>query len=393
MEQAQQWMRECLALARRGLGWTSPNPPVGALIVRGGEVLGRGWHAELGALHAETAALADATARHGAEALRGAQCYVSLEPCSHIGRQPSCCRALAEAGIAGVHYGCEDADPRTAGRAVDVLASLGVACRGGVLEAECRAFLEHYLHEKRARQPFAHLKLALSLDAKLACANGASQWLSGPQSHGLAHYLRQKYDAVLVGSGTVRADNPRLTVRPETLEAYCPSSELRLRQPVRVVLDPRFELLPRLLDPAGGLAAALPAQPRREGLPWLVIAGLSRHRPAAPEAPDGVEVLVLPATSAGRLDLHALKAALHSLGIRSLLIEGGAGVAQEYLAQRAVERLTLVYTPLIIGAEGLGFAPPLGAQSLEAALHLDEVAAEVLGRDVAVSARPLWREA
>lgn len=386
-------MAECLALARRGLGWTAPNPPVGALILRGGEVLGRGWHAELGALHAEAAALADARARHGLEALRGAECYVSLEPCSHIGRQPSCCHALAEAGIAAVHYGCEDADPRTAGRAKAVLAGLGVGCTGGLLEAECRSFVEHYLHEKRTGQVYAHLKLALSLDAKLACGNGASQWLSGPQSHGLAHYLRQKYDAVLVGSGTVLADNPRLTVRAETLDAYCPSSELRLRHPVRVILDPRFELLPRLLDPAGGLAAAVPPEPRSSFRPWLVVVGLSQHKPGNVALPPGVELFAMPGVVDGRIDFHALYEWLYrSASITSLLIEGGAVVAQECLAQRAVERITLVYTPLIIGAEGLGFAPPLAAESLDAALRLDDVEAAMLGSDVAMSARPRWRE-
>ncbi|MCC7479396.1 bifunctional diaminohydroxyphosphoribosylaminopyrimidine deaminase/5-amino-6-(5-phosphoribosylamino)uracil reductase RibD [bacterium] len=377
------FVHEALLLAEAAMGSTSPNPPVGSVIVREGQIIGRGAHRRLGDLHAESAALLDAGD------CRGASCFVSLEPCSHIGRQPSCCHLLHEAGIQRVVWGCGDADPRSAGRAENVLAGLGIKTRAGVLEEDCRAFLRHYLCAEEQQQCFSHLKLALSLDAKLACANGASQWLSGPQSLGLAHYLRWKYDGVLVGWRTVLADNPRLTVRPPVLEPYYPGAEARsFRQPVRVVLDPRFELLPRLMQPGSDLAITQ-LEGQRQDLPGLVIAGAESRMPAAQEQP-GTVLLGLPEHPGGGLDLGQLRSGLYRLGLRSLLVEGGAGLAQSFLRQQEVSHMTLVYTPLLIGSDGLGFSPEQGCLTISECPSLFALEIEVLGRDCAISGRPVW---
>lgn len=374
------WMRAALELAWRGLGWTSPNPPVGCVLVRDGAVIGRGWHAQLGGPHAEAAALADAGDAHGAT------CYTTLEPCTHTGHQPPCCDALRAAGVRRVVYGVDDADPRTAGRARAVLEARGIVVEGGVLAEQCAEQLDSYLFAKRHGRPLVRLKLALSFDGKLACAGGASQWLSGPESLGLAHWLRQSHDAVLVGTGTVVHDDPRLTVRSDVLAAYDVPAGLRPRDPVRVVLDPRFGLLPRLAD----LRLSQPGNQRGD-VPALILVGLAGQVPAAAaeslsKLPLTAQLVEVPPDTDGRLDFAAMWTALHNLGVHSVLVEGGAGVARGILARRAADRLTLVYTPHILGADAQDFSPMLGAATIAAGLHLSAVSSRQLGNDVVVSA-------
>jgi diaminohydroxyphosphoribosylaminopyrimidine deaminase/5-amino-6-(5-phosphoribosylamino)uracil reductase len=372
---------EALQLAHAGLGWAAPNPLVGAVLVREGQVIGRGAHLRDGEEHAETLAV------RAAGDARGATCYVNLEPCTHVGRQPSCCHELAQAGVTRVVYGAQDGDPRTAGQADGVLAGLGIACTPGVLKGECADFLDYYLYGYCMQRAFIHLKLALSLDAKVACANGHSQWLSGPESLGYAHYLRQKYDAVLVGYRTVQADDPRLTVRPDVLGAYRDlTAGTKPRNPVRVVLDPRFELLARLqllkLSNVDGCW--------RGDLPRIVIAGWREYYPEQEPGIPGLVLLAPATTSTGELSFTDLARQLYGLGIRSLLIEGGAGVAKSALRQRAVDKLSLVYTPTLIGAEGLGFTPELGSTAVATCPRLERPRAEALGRDCLLSGYPLW---
>ncbi len=378
------FVHEALRLAEANMGYTAPNPPVGAVLVREGRIIGRGAHLKLGDLHAEAQALRDAGDA------QGATCYVSLEPCSHVGRQPSCCNLLAEAGVSRVVWGCDDADPRSAGRAATVLGAQGIETRSGVLADSCAAFLRHYLLSEQQQRCFVHLKLALSLDAQLACANGASQWLSGPQSLGLAHYLRWKYDAVLVGRGTVLADNPRLTVRPEVLEPYYQGAAARIfRQPVRLVLDPSFELLPQFSQNPARFSL-LDLQGQRDDLPGLIVIGRADALPAEHNLPPQVQLMGLGLDSAGRLDLRQMRVMLFERGLRSLLIEGGGAVARSVLLQQAADRLTLVYTPVLIGSDGQGFSPALGSRSIAECPRLTDVDVEVLGQDCAYSGRPQW---
>jgi diaminohydroxyphosphoribosylaminopyrimidine deaminase / 5-amino-6-(5-phosphoribosylamino)uracil reductase len=371
-------MREALALAERGLGWVAPNPPVGCVLVRDGQVIGRGWHAQLGGLHAETAALA------AAGDARGATCYVTLEPCSHVGRQPACTDALIRAGVARVVYGALDPDRRTCGKARGILEAQGIAVSEGVLQSACERFLDAYMHYQSTGRPFVQLKLALSLDARLACANGQSQWLSGPESHGYAHYLRQVGDGILVGRGTVLADDPQLSVRPEVLAGFGEFG-FAPRDPVRIVLDPDFSLLPQLT----GLKLAQPGG-FREGLPQLVLLGRIGALPANWSDQlvgltldvRAIEIETLPDS---HLDLHAAITQLGGLGLTSILVEGGAGVARSFLAQGVADKLTLVYTPALLGSDALDFSPTLGLTSVQAAPRLQDVETRALGSDVLVS--------
>ena len=376
------YMREAVQLAHRGLGWTSPNPLVGCVLVKDGTVLARAAHLHDGEEHAEVLAL-----RQAGEAARGATCYVNLEPCSHVGRQPACCQQLAAAGVACVVYGCRDADQRTAGMAATLLPELGIETREGVLQEECEDFLDYYLENRRGGRPYMHLKLALSLDGKVACANGNSQWLSGPESLGYAHYLRQKYDAVLVGYRTVLADNPRLTVRPDVLAAYRPLDEgTPARNPVPVILDPHLETLPRLaklhLWKAGGSF--------REQLPRAIYVAEKSCARTAGGLPPGVEIIGLPKTGSGKLKLGKLSRALARLGIRSVLVEGGARLAQEAIRQQAVDKVSLVITPKLIGRDGLEFTPLLGCHSVEHCLRLCHQQVDLLGNDVVLSGKLNW---
>ena len=371
------YMQEALDLALRGIGWTSPNPLVGAVLVRDGTVIGRGWHARDGEKHAEVIAL------ENAGDARGATCYVTLEPCTHLGRQPACSDLLAQAGVRRVVYGCDDTDDRTAGKAAPLLESRGIEVKGGCLRSQCERQLDYYLKCQRTQAAYFHLKLALSLDGKVACASGSSQWLSGPESLGYAHFLRQKYDAVLVGYRTVLKDNPRLTTRVETMAHYYAMPDELTRNPVRIILDPRFEL-------AGGIdklnIGKFDGAFRQPGLKLVIVGSATVLLPSLDADAPVFELALEP--SSGLLDFHELKRELWALGIHSVLVEGGGGLAREALRQQAVDKLTLVYTPVLIGGDGIGFSPELGCASLQDCPRLVVPEAFVLGSDCLLEGYP-----
>lgn len=368
---AEYYMYRALQLARRGLGWASPNPLVGCVIVREGRALGEGWHARYGETHAEVAAIASAGE------CRGATAYISLEPCSHVGNQPSCTHALINAGVSRVVFAFEDPDPRSHDRARGLLEAAGISVQSGLLAEEARLQLDYFRHIQRNQNTFICLKLAISLDGRIACANGQSQWLSGLQSHGYAHFLRQKYDAILVGCGTVRSDNPRLTTREEQLrEFYAAAHELRIRNMCRVVLDPQFSLLPHLSEFAISSSDGI----FREDLPRLVVVGREDCLPQGHTVPG---VLLLPlSVHENRLHFSELRTRLWQLGICSLLVEGGAAVAASLLAQRSADQLALVVTPLLLGSDARSFSPPLGLETLGEAHGYTLLDSKRLGQDV-----------
>lgn len=375
------FMHEALRLALGGLGWASPNPLVGCVLVRDGRIIGRGFHAQDGEAHAEVRALGEAGDA------RGATAYVSLEPCSHVARQPSCCHELARAGVERVIWGALDVDPRSAGQAETTLHQLGLTQTGRALVDDCERFLDYYLTSRSRQRTFAHLKLALSLDGKLACPTGHSQWLSGPQSLGYAHYLRLKYDAVLVGYRTALADNPRLTVRADALAGYAEQlSGMQLRQPARVIVDPRCELVPGLAELN---LARFEDGEFRERLPRLVLVCRREF------APDGLKV---PHTQLVALDVKDPQPLLFAeifqrlwqMGIHSTLIEGGGGLAAELLKQQAADKLTLVYTPVIIGADGIGFAPKMDCRYIGDCPRISVTRQLMLGNDALIEGVPAW---
>ena len=324
-EISDRFMKRALELAACGLGRTSPNPAVGAVVVRDGAIVGEGYHRRAGEPHAERVALANA-----GEAARDAQIYVSLEPCCHHGRTPPCTDAIAEAGIASVVYALQDPDPLCAGGGEAALRAAGIDVQGGFMAEEAGRLLEGYIRHRRTGRPLMTVKLAMSLDGRIATRTGDSRWISGEQSRGIVHRLRDRCDVVMVGAGTVLADDPSLTTRD------VPGG----RDALRVIADSR---------------ARTPASARvihQESDAGCLIACTDAAPPERVQAlrDAGAEVVVLP-ERAGRVDLGALMDELGARGALNVLIEGGGGLVAGALEAGVVDRMLLFYAPLIIGGE------------------------------------------
>lgn len=354
------FMARALALAARGLGRTFPNPPVGAVFVRGGRVVGEGYHHRAGAPHAEIEALRAAGAR-----ARGAVLYVTLEPCTHFGRTPPCVDALLPLGLERVVCAAVDPDPRVRGRGIRRLRRAGVPVTVGVGAAEAARLLAGYRMRVLRGRPLVTLKLAATLDGRIAAAGGDARWITGAAARRLAHALRDVSDAVLVGAETVRRDDPRLTCR-------LPGG----RDPVRVVLaGPRLALPPRarVLAPGGPptwIVAPVGAAP-------ALVAALLRR---------GAEVILVPGVQ-GRIPFARVAAALGRRGLTTLLVEGGATVAAEALRAGIVDRLVLFLAPALLGGDAVPAVGALGRARVRDAVRLADVAVGRVGRDLVVEAR------
>ncbi|MBN1412636.1 MAG: bifunctional diaminohydroxyphosphoribosylaminopyrimidine deaminase/5-amino-6-(5-phosphoribosylamino)uracil reductase RibD [Spirochaetales bacterium] len=320
----EKYMRQALKLARRGLGKVSPNPMVGAVIVKKGRVIGQGFHRYFGGNHAEIDAL-----EHAAENVAGATMYVTLEPCSHYGKTPPCADAVISKKLGKVVIGMVDPDARVSGRGLAKLKEAGIETVTGVLGPECRALNETYVKHRSTGLPFVTVKWAQTLDGRIATARGDSRWISCPESLKLAHRLRATHDAILVGAGTVIKDNPELTARL-----------VRGRDPVRVVLDSRLRI-PRdarvLTDQkaARTLVAATPAADKDR------LSDLNAM---------GIEVLIVPADARDRVDLPALLKKLGEREISSLLVEGGGETITSFLRLKLADKLVVIIAPRIMGA-------------------------------------------
>ena len=318
------FMRLALGLAGRGLGNVWPNPAVGCVIVTEDRIIGRGWTQPGGRPHAERRALDQA-----GSAARGATAYVTLEPCAHHGKTPPCAEALIASGVARVVSAMEDPDPRVSGRGHAMLRAAGISVETGVLEAEARAAQAGFLSRIETGRPWLALKLGASFDGRIALANGESQWITGPQARAHVQALRARFDAVLVGGGTARADDPLLTVR-----SFTP-----LRAPVRVVASRRLDL------PRGRLAGSIGQAPL-----WLV------HGAEAPEAARafwggaGAELIEAPAGDAG-LDPAALMAALAARGLTRVFCEGGGQFAASLMAAGLVDELIGFTAGVVLGGD------------------------------------------
>jgi diaminohydroxyphosphoribosylaminopyrimidine deaminase/5-amino-6-(5-phosphoribosylamino)uracil reductase len=351
-------MRAALALARRGLGNAWPNPAVGCVLVKDGRVIGRGWTQPGGRPHAETEAL-----RRAGDAARGATAYVTLEPCSHHGRTPPCCEALAGAGIARVVMAMRDPDPRVNGRGLAMLRGAGIDVEEGLLEAEARALNAGFFRRIQAGMPLVTLKLASTLDGRIATASGESRWITGEAARREVHALRARHDAILVGSGTVLADDPDLTCRIPGME----------RVPMlRVVADARLRTPPsaRLVQSAGVA-------------PVLIITAPG-HPPAeqAPFMEAGADIVTVPAHAAGGLDLPSLLRALGRRGVTRVLAEGGAGLAAALLRQGLVDRLVWFHAPAVMGGDGHPALQGLRLAALSAMPRFRRTAQRALGDDM-----------
>ena len=338
-------MRRSIALAERGAGRVHPNPMVGAVLVSEGRIIGEGWHVYCGGLHAERNALAACT-----EPPAGAILYVTLEPCCHWGRTPPCTDAILSAGIRRVVIGSPDPNPLVAGKGVEILRAHGIEVTEGVLRAECDALNAVFFHYIRTRTPYCVLKYAMTLDGKLATRTGRSKWITGEAARARVHADRNRCTAILVGVGTVLADDPMLTCR-------MPGG----RNPIRIVCDthlrtPHTARIVASADQARTILATCCADP-------------ARH---APYLAAGCEVLVLPA-DAGRVDLGALMKQLGAQEIDSVLIEGGAALHWSALQQGLVQRVQVYIAPKLFGGSaakspigGLGVAEPTDAFRLSA---------------------------
>jgi diaminohydroxyphosphoribosylaminopyrimidine deaminase/5-amino-6-(5-phosphoribosylamino)uracil reductase len=371
-------LRRALELAEGGRGRVSPNPLVGAVVVRGDAVIGEGFHAELGGLHAERAALADCRGR--GEDPAGATMYVTLEPCAHQGRQPPCVEALLEAGIARVVVASEDPSEKAAGRGPGILRDGGVEVElaAGAEAAEARLLNQPFRKHARTRLPLVTLKLAISLDGGTATAPGDSPWISGEQSRALVHHWRAESDAIAVGIGTVLADDPLLTARPQDGSAvpYAGAATKRNSgteggRPLRVIFDSRARLpldsrLLATLDQSPVLVvAASEADPTRVG--------------ALRDA--GAEVLLATSPNPGDRIASAL-ADLGRRGITSLFLEGGRTLAATFIAANQVDESRTFIAPILLGGGGEDGATAGSARVT--ALHSS---AEQVGEDVLVIAR------
>jgi len=353
-------MARALELARAALGRTSPNPTVGAVVVKDGEVVGEGFHPGAGGPHAEVVAL-----RQAGERARGATLYVTLEPCSHYGRTPPCVDEIIRAGVALVRYAMDDPDPQAGGGRAKLEAA-GVRVVAGEREAEARRLNEAYIKHRTTGLPFVIAKFAASLDGKIAAVSGDSRWISGPEARDWAQTLRSQVDAILVGAGTVIMDDPLLTARPrgETVE----------RQPLRVVVDStgRTPAAARMLGP-GAMVATTDQAPA----PW---------REQVHER--GAEVLVLPTGPDGRVLLRPLLETLGRRGILSLLVEGGGVILGSFVDAGLVDKVHAVIAPVIIGGPARMAVEGRGATRMTQALRLRDVTVERLGEDVLITGYP-----
>jgi diaminohydroxyphosphoribosylaminopyrimidine deaminase/5-amino-6-(5-phosphoribosylamino)uracil reductase len=368
------FMRVALAEAEKGRGRTHPNPVVGAVIVRGGKAIAAGHHAQAGGPHAEIAALLGA-----GERARGAEIFVTLEPCNHFGRTPPCTEALLAAGVTRVVFGSSDPNPSVRGHGARRLREAGVEVVRGVLRADCDASNEQWFKFIARGLPWVHLKAAMTLDGKLATAAGDSRWVSGAASRALVHRLRDSLDAVLVGVGTALADDPRLTVRlarPGKGVAVA-GRGVPPRDPLRIVVDSTARLPP---------GARMLRQRSRAATMLAVTARAPRARLAALER-AGATLLICKTTRAGRVDLRHLLEQLAGLGLTSVLVEGGAAIFGSFLEQRLWDELSLFVAPKVAGAGGPSWAGFSGPRAMRAALPLSQVRVRPVGEDLLISAR------
>jgi diaminohydroxyphosphoribosylaminopyrimidine deaminase/5-amino-6-(5-phosphoribosylamino)uracil reductase len=350
-------MRAALALARRSLGRTWPNPAVGCVIVRDGHVVGRGRTQDGGRPHAEVVALDQA-----GEAARGATVYVTLEPCSHFGRSPPCADALVRAGVARVVSAMEDPYPAVNGRGHARLREAGVVVEVGEGAEEAAEINAGFLMHVRTGRPLVHLKLATSLDGRIATASGDSKWITGEEARAQSHRLRATHDAILIGIGTALADDPDLTCRLPGLAAY---------SPVRVILDSHARL-----SPDSKLARTANVRPV-----WLLCTAAAPFARRDALSAKGIEVIEVASARDGRVDVVAAAVMVGKRDIMRLLVEGGGEVAAAFLTADLVDRLSIFRGGRLLGGDSRSAVGALGLEKLDFAARFALVSSRVAGSD------------
>lgn len=361
----EQYMKQALELAQQARGRTSPNPMVGALVVKGGAVVGQGYHKKAGQPHAEVLAL-----RGAGDLARGATLFVTLEPCAHQGRTPACAPQVAQAGLRRVVAAMADPNPRVAGKGFAILRNAGISVTTGVLESAARCMNAFYIKHITAGEPYVILKGAMTLDGKIATAAGASKWITGAEARRDVHELRRDVDAILVGVNTLLKDDPSLTCRVPG----------RPPQPLRVVLDGNLRLRPGLKfvknagDGKSLVVTRIDADAKR----------IDTLRKA------GCRVLQVRADKQGRLRIRDVVKELGRMDVMSLLVEGGGAVHDAFFRARAVDKVVFYVAPKILGGAGShSIVDGIGFRDLDKSLGLEFGPVTLLGRDLKIEAFPV----
>lgn len=362
--QDERWMRLALSLAQRGLGRVWPNPAVGCVIVKNEKVLGRGWTQKGGRPHAETVALAQA-----GSAAKGATAYVTLEPCAHHGKTPPCAKALVEAGIARVVSALDDPDSRVAGQGYEIVRNAGVELTEDVLVDAAADINKGFLLNRTIGRPMFTLKMASSIDGRIATASGESRWITGPEARRQVHMMRAQHDAVLIGAGTARVDDPLLDVRDLGMEDD---------NPVRIILD-------------GGVSLSLTsrlAQTAKQTPLWICHrAGMDKARRKTWEE-IGASLIEVKHSKTGELDLNDMALQLGKRGITRVLCEGGGRVASSMISAELVDTLVTFTAGLAIGSEGGSVFGPLQIDALQDAPRFELIESRKVGGDIMTTWKP-----
>lgn len=376
-------MSRALQLAERGLYTTDPNPRVGCVLVKDGEVVGEGWHAVAGGPHAEVIALQQA-----GEAARGATAYVTLEPCCHHGKTPPCSDALIQAGVARVIAAMEDPNPRVAGQGLKQLEQAGIEVAAGLLQVQAESLNPGFVQRMRIGRPFVRSKLAMSVDGRTAMASGESKWITGAAARSDVQRMRARSSAIMSGIGTVLADDPSLTVRIETDEQGRASvaegrkpgatAELAARQPLRVILDPHL---------------STPETARFLSQPGKSLIVTATEEPEVQERLEraGAEVVYLP-NGSDAIDLHALMGLLAEREVNEVLLETGAILSGAVLRAGIIDELVIYMAPKLMGDGARGLFHTPGLDKLADAVSLDIRDVRAIGNDWRITARILPEE-
>lgn len=354
------YMNLALKLAAKGRGKVSPNPLVGALIVKKGEIIGRGYHQCYGESHAEVNAIKNAAAD-----IAGATLYVTLEPCCHEGKTPPCVEIIAQKNIARVVIGAIDSNPQVSCKGINYLQSRGIEVKTGVLEKECRNLNEVFFHFMETGLPFVTIKYAQTLDGRIATTKGQSQWISSEASIKYAHKLRAEHDAVLVGIGTVKKDDPELTVRL-----------IRGRNPLRIIVDSKLQINSR----AKVLKKIFKAKT------IIATVNYSSDHKRKYIAATGAQIITVDDDKEGKVDLKKLLKELAARGISSVLIEGGAQIITSILKENLADRLVMVVAPKILG-KGIEAVGDLNIRELNSAKFLSIRKIRRCGEDIIIDSR------
>lgn len=356
-------MLYALELAKKGIGRTSPNPPVGAVLVKDGHIIGEGYHHKAGLPHAEIVAIADAKAR-GFD-IENAEIYITLEPCCHHGKTPPCTEAIIENKIARVIYAVDDPNPLVAGKSKKILRDAGIEVITGICESEARWILAPFFKCIDAQRAFVALKFASTLDGRIATKTGDSKWISSDESRDFVHGLRDKFDAIAIGTGTLAADNPKLTVR-----------RVEGRNPIRIVI-------------AGSKKTSPKAELFNDNAAKTIVASIYENPFENENIPANIEIWTFKTHKNG-ISIEELARKAFHYGISSILLEGGSKIITSALDENVVDRIYLALAPIFIG-EGLNAIGDLGITQVKDSIEIDIQETKYFGSDIFVIGTPIYR--